>query len=365
MSNEKISLYFSEGSSDKEYHAELVAKDGGFVVNFRYGRRGSTLTAGTKTASPLPLAKAKVLYDKIVKEKTAKGYSTGEAGNAYQHTELESRVSGLLPQLLNSITEEEMLRLLADDVYGLQEKLDGKRAMLRRTATGVEGVNRKGLIIALPQAVVNDAERIAQGCVIDGELIGEVFFAFDLLEFEGADWRHESYYKRSIALKRALQVAKLADQPKAAVREVPVYLERHKRPAYEAIKTARREGVVFKLLAAPYTVGRPASGGSQLKYKFVESATARVKAKNGTKRSVALELTDAKGNWVGVGNVTIPSNYPIPDAGSLVEVKYLYAYVGGSLYQPQYLGVRDDQDESACTLVQLKFKAESSEEDEA
>jgi bifunctional non-homologous end joining protein LigD len=313
----------------------------------------------------LPLAKAKALYDKIVKEKTSKGYSTGEAGKAYQHTELESRVSGLLPQLLNPVTEEEMLRLLANDAYALQEKLDGKRGMLRRSTAGVEGVNRKGLIIALPQAVVADAEQLAPGCVIDGELIGEVFFAFDLLELDGVDWRAESYFKRSVALKRALQVAKLAGQPKAALREVPVYLERHKRPAYEVIQGARREGVVFKLLAAPYTVGRPASGGSQLKYKFVESATARVKAKNGTKRSVALELKDAKGTWVGVGNVTIPANYSIPEAGSLVEIKYLYAYVGGSLYQPQYLGVRDDQEESACTFAQLKFKAESSEEDEA
>ena len=36
------SLYYREGSSDKEYHVRLEAKDHGFVVNIAYGRRGST-----------------------------------------------------------------------------------------------------------------------------------------------------------------------------------------------------------------------------------------------------------------------------------------------------------------------------------
>ena len=37
------SLYYREGSSDKEYHVRLEAKDDGFVVNIAYGRRGSSL----------------------------------------------------------------------------------------------------------------------------------------------------------------------------------------------------------------------------------------------------------------------------------------------------------------------------------
>ena len=42
------SLYYAEGSSNKEYRAELVEVTGGNVVNFRYGRRGGTLTSGTR-----------------------------------------------------------------------------------------------------------------------------------------------------------------------------------------------------------------------------------------------------------------------------------------------------------------------------
>ena len=39
MSNEKISLSFTDGSSDKVYQAELKEVDGGFNVTFQYGRR--------------------------------------------------------------------------------------------------------------------------------------------------------------------------------------------------------------------------------------------------------------------------------------------------------------------------------------
>ena len=35
------SLYYREGSSDKEYHVRLEAKGEGFVVNIAFGRRGS------------------------------------------------------------------------------------------------------------------------------------------------------------------------------------------------------------------------------------------------------------------------------------------------------------------------------------
>ena len=56
---ERITLYYRQGSSDKIYHAELEPKDGGFVVNFAYGRRGSTLQTGSKTAQPLDYAAAR------------------------------------------------------------------------------------------------------------------------------------------------------------------------------------------------------------------------------------------------------------------------------------------------------------------
>ena len=70
------SLYFTNGSSDKEYHARIEEKDGGFVVNFAYGRRGASLTTGTKTQTPVAYDKALAIFDKLVREKMSKGYSS-------------------------------------------------------------------------------------------------------------------------------------------------------------------------------------------------------------------------------------------------------------------------------------------------
>jgi bifunctional non-homologous end joining protein LigD len=43
----------------------------------------------------------------------------------------------------------------------------------------------------------------------------------------------------------------------------------------------------------------------------------------------------------------------------VVEVRYLYAYRDSlALYQPVYLGPRDDVDAGECLVSQLKFKAE-------
>jgi bifunctional non-homologous end joining protein LigD len=59
------------------------------------------------------------------------------------------------------------------------------------------------------------------------------------------------------------------------------------------------------------------------------------------------------------GNVTIPPNHAIPSVGQVVEVRYLYvASAGGALYQPIYLGVRDDVRAEDCTAEKqhLKFK---------
>jgi len=69
-----ISLYFKEGTSDKEYHVQLNPAGKGFVVNFQYGRVGNTLTPGTKTPLAVSEPEAEKIYEKLVKEKMGKGY---------------------------------------------------------------------------------------------------------------------------------------------------------------------------------------------------------------------------------------------------------------------------------------------------
>lgn len=364
---ESITLYFREGSSDKVYQASIVPAGtggGGFVVNFAYGRRGSTMNTGTKTASPVDYAAARKIFDKLVAEKTAKGYTPGSEGTPYQGTISEPRSTGILPQLLNPIDEDEAVTLINDAAWWAQEKFDGKRLLIQRSGDDITGINRKGLTVALPEPVVLHVRSLSiRQCIIDGESVGDAYFAFDVLELDESNLRSRPYRDRFKALTAAIapgrgkaksnviRLAETAEQASA------------KRAMVEALRTGNREGVVFKRHDAHYVAGRPASGGSQVKLKFTATASCIVAKVNGSKRSVALSLLRG-GQPVAVGNVTIPANHAIPAAGDIVEVRYLYAYAGegGSLYQPVYLGKRDDIDESACTVGQLKYKAAGEDE---
>ena len=92
---EQITLYYRQGGSDKVYQASVEPSGDKYVVNFAYGRRGTTLQTGTKTQFPVDLGSARALYAKLVQEKTSKGYTQGEDGTPYQHTDKEQQSTGI------------------------------------------------------------------------------------------------------------------------------------------------------------------------------------------------------------------------------------------------------------------------------
>ncbi len=357
---ESTNLYYREGRSDKVYHAQLESAEGGFVVRFQFGRRGSTLQAGTKTPAPVPYEQAKKMYDKLVAEKKAKGYTEEENGIPYCGTNEAGRQSGLMPQLLNPVNEALLDGLVADRNWLMQEKKDGWRLLVRKSGDVIEGINRKGKIIGMSQAVQQAARAIGGEFVLDGEAIGDTYWAFDVLELDGEDLRASSVAERFERLTTLLQDF----SSESALRLVAsASTPALKRQLFERLKAARAEGVVFKKIDSPYLAGRPSSGGDHLKFKFTATATCKVLAQNEGKRSVGLGVYQDPGDgFVDIGNVTIPANFPIPAAGTLVEVRYLYAYVDGSLYQPVYLGERNDVD-IADSVKSLKFK--QGEDDES
>lgn len=74
-------LFFREGNSDKTYEIDLCdTGDDKYVVNFRYGRRGTALKEGSKTPVPVSLAEAQKIFDAIESEKIGKGYTTDLSG---------------------------------------------------------------------------------------------------------------------------------------------------------------------------------------------------------------------------------------------------------------------------------------------
>lgn len=351
----QISLHYQDDRSDKIYNAFLKQEGAGYVVNFSFGRRGSALAVGSKTQAPVDLAKAQKVFDKLVSEKTGKGYRVigEEAGavNAISNAE----ASGVNCQLLNPIEECEVERYLADDRYLAEEKWDGRRQLIEKKGSEIKCINRKGLYVGF-STDFDSVKNSPHDFIIDGELMDGYLVVFDILELNGKDLRSLPLEAR---LKHRHTVVEQSNA--GGLIEVITALKTiEKRRLFERLKTENKEGIVFKRKSSVYTAGRPASGGDQLKYKFYKTASFIVSRVN-DKRSVGLELM-----WLGkkleAGNVTIPANHEIPAAGEVVEVRYLYAFKNsGIIFQPVYLGKRSDINPEECLNSQLVFKAEEEE----
>jgi bifunctional non-homologous end joining protein LigD len=395
-------LFFQEGNSDKEYHLQLIETPrilSGYSVTFQYGRRGSALNDGSKITG-VPFEAAQKVYNKVLNEKLGKGYQLSSSpsipvrppqrslpnledirttttpvttqaapssftsipprkinwmGNQGDTPEvsLETQRDGVIfiPQLLNVIEEEDIETYLRDDRYGAQEKKDGRHQPFHKKAGEVFVTNKKGKAIGFPEALKN-AILTSQDLLVDAEIIGDTFHAFDLLEVCGVDQRGLGYQQRYEALKSLFSIGTFDSQH---IRLVPLAVGyQAKKALYDKLKKEKREGMVFKLLDAPYTPGKAHT--AMWKVKFYAELSARVCTGREGKRSVGVELLDGS-VWKFMGNVTIPPNKEVPSINQVIEVRYLYVDgPGGSLYQPFYKEPRDDVDPVECLMSQVKYK---------
>ena len=362
----KSTLYCKNETSDKVYDLEVTTRNGLYQVSFAYGRRGGTLTYGTKTGW-VSKGKAEDVFNHLIREKRAKGYTFGLPLTALPLTavpappppESLSETLGyttppFLPQLLNPITAAEAESHIRSMEYCAQEKFDGKRIILRKENGMVVSTNRKGISCGLSSVVIAAMQASFPDCVLDGESIGDKYHAFDLLSLKGKDLRSDQYRVRLV------HMMNLWPATGGSIMMVETAIkEANKQALLKKLLARNAEGIVFKRLNAPYTAGRPNSGGDQFKRKFYETLSAVVNAVN-SKRSVEVKLLGDE--WQIAGNVTIPPNCPIPRPGKVVEIRYLYAFPeSGILYQPVYLGERTDISVSECVASQLKFKPKEPE----
>ena len=357
-------LYYKAGSSDKEYQLHIIKQGPNYIVQTKYGRRGQALTSNEATFTSR--YRADDFYVKKMDEKIKKGYTKAQNNSIFANTTLKgkaTKATTILPQLLNPITAEQANDLLSSDNWWMQQKLDGKRVLIHRLPDGtVKGINRRGIEISIPSTVEQAAlSLLANQFIIDGELIGDTLHAFDLLEHNKTNCRKDLYKDR---LEYLGNLFPTSPSPTDGIKLVSTAKTTDQKTSFlNALKIAEKEGVVFRRWDSVYEAGRPNSGGSCLKYKFYETATFEVSSISATKRSVELRLyTVEVPNKItathDVGFCTIPPNHEVPQVGDIVEVRYLYAFKMGSVYQPVYLGVRTDQDKYDCTLDQLKYKSE-------
>ena len=371
-----ISLRNQQSGSDKTYNCEVIqaANSSLYLVNFSYGRTGSTLKAGTKTASPISHEKALSIFQKLVASKERKGYVSADDSVSGGGVVASAVKIGFLPQLLNaiSISISDIGSVVSRfGTVALQEKFDGERRMAALVGDKLMFANRSGREVCLSDEIAADTKKLmlslrsalgfssSDTLIFDGEDMGKSFIIFDIIRSRAGKFTDETFRERADWLGVLSSLVQGASSIQVSVpliadssRDVNNFIQLH--------TLKNREGIVLKNPKSAYSSGRPASGGDALKLKFWDSATVLVSSIHQHKRSIRVSVNNdlGAGEVLDVGAVSIPVNKAIPFVGQLVEVRYLYYFSGGSLFQPTYLGLRTDLGmESAC-ISQLKVKGE-------
>lgn len=361
-----VQLFFQEGSSDKVYNAQIV-KDGDlYTVKCQWGRRGSGLQEGSK-AVKVSLAVAEKKYASLVREKTAKGYQeiTMEVQPAAvappEGQGSGSKVGGKrakvghAAQLLNPIDEDELAAYLADEDMVAQQKLDGQRVLV---TIGEELVitNRDGQRTTKVDArAFGGLAYLPHGTVVDGELLEDEYWMFDVLQLAGDDVREHGYLARWDILENELEPALTG-----SCKVLPVAVgKKRKVKLYRSLRDLGAEGIVFKHREAPYTAGRPASGGTQRKHKFLKSADVVVLENAGNAYLMAVydgkQLFEVGKVFAGTTNATRKLLDAALGRGErpVCEVRYLYATDDCQLFQPVFVRHREDKTAKECVRDQL------------
>jgi bifunctional non-homologous end joining protein LigD len=358
MSNQVTRLTFEDGRSSKEYRVAIEPKDGGYVVNFAYGRIGSALKDGTKTASPVSLEAAEKIAQKLLNDKMKKGYQP-DGENSTMPVESARGDIVFQCQLSNPVTETKLRELLHESDYLAQIKYDGERRPVFVENGEVTALNRTGRAVSVNPAFVAPllemADKAGGKLILDCEDMGETLRVFDVLFAFGEELKSKPFsYRVSVLDKLDIMTNS----------ETVLFCETYRLNNCSALsmvldfsKNSGQEGLIFRKANAIYEAGRPASLGTSLKLKFTNDLSALVKSIHSSKRSVNLVLLDANGTEVDMGNVTIPNNASIPAVGDVVDVNYLWALEGGKLIQPVFKRNRTGEIEpSACTMAQVVIK---------
>lgn len=259
----------------------------------------------------------------------------------------------LAPQLAEEAELATLDRLINDPRYVGEQKCDGHRLIL----TGKAGkppvaLTRNGDLYS--KAIPKNIEQMVwptDGLAIDGELVGNTFWAFDLPLVPGQQ-------NLPLHLRRtALEVLILTAPFKHPFRLL--YQARtpdEKRGLADATIANNSEGLVFKRVDSFYRMGGRTTDWLKVKYTTTADCVVKGVRVNG-KESIDLMVYDDDGNEVEVGRTSLlgKEKRTAVQKGDVVEMRYLYLGANGRLYQPTLLRIRTDKRPDECRTRQLKL----------
>jgi hypothetical protein len=373
-----------------------------------YGPHGGNLRV--EPPQQLPMGSASKLYQKKMSEKKGKGYvpvrfadflpsfgrplgsslvlsegtdpeNVGSSGNRSNGTNSASGSTLEYTAVpVKAVTWERLQQLLADQNWGVAEKVNGERCLCVFDGQELTAYNRKGQRMSAPPEGAHHLKRLGQPFVVDGErMTGELaghYVIFDLMEWKGEAYTLYPYVLRITTLEQAMLKAGLLTED----RSMPTFLLARANSAanklsllvsasgavmaqraVESIQACNGEGVVVRNLQGDYF-------HPPLKFKFVADLDAFVIAVNdglggGSLKLGVVRTSDRR--VVEVANVRAGLSATDLDVvrrmladgkRPVFTVTYLpKRTVGIQLVEPRtnLSLMRDDKDPSECTTDQF------------
>jgi ATP-dependent DNA ligase len=228
------------------------------------------------------------------------------------------------PQLLSEANKADVDFLLSSPDYALSQKFDGVRLIIAKDGASISGYNRSGELCPVPLWLVKVLSSTNGHFVIDGELLKNKYYVFDLLEMDHRDFTKSPWSLRATLLN--------ALQNKVDIFIVPQYEDKaSKRAFYIACVQQNSEGVVFTHRDGFYLQGK--RNRRNFKYKF-------------KKNSCVVEVGKVSSQTGDGKTRTFAEN-------DVVKVNLLYVSDSNKLVQPTKPRIRTDKSWTDCTTTQL------------
>lgn len=275
------------------------------------------------------------------------------------------------PQLATEAALTSLETYINDDNWVMEQKLDGHRVLLCSPGGDYppSALNRSGAPYTrrLPKAL--QEFRFPEGSgpmqfILDGELVGGVFYAFDMIAENVVPATLPLNLRRHMLERSVPFWAPGWASGNSPIRVVPQAKTREEKIALADIAIrSNYEGLILKRRDTPYRSGMRTP--EWIKVKFVTTADCIVlDVRDDGKESVRLgmvayipeKIGDPPSRVVEVGRASLigKEKKGAISRGDVLEVKYLYAGAGGRLYQPTILRKRTDKPMHECTIDQLK-----------
>lgn len=256
-----------------------------------------------------------------------------------------------LPMLARSLDIKTLPTYASNPSWHMEQKLDGKRVLIKVEDGVVTAANRKGETIGLDQDTTDLFSGFAGSWCFDGEELNGTFWIFDMPYALNLVTVATPYDERRRALEAVCTTAWGEGHSDVRLIDVARTVQQKKNLITWCAENAA-EGIMIKARSGIYEPGKRSY--AMFKAKFVSTVDCVIiepRREGKLSSSVGLyhngALTDC--GSVKMSEEQLQQAHP----GDCVEVRYLYCTVGRRLYQPVFLGFRPDKDAEECTFEQI------------